>query len=136
MKVTSYAVARPAYYDRGATSVYGLYFATVGPHASATRFTYTCPANRKTFIEAANIHVIRMTAATLVQAYGVYVGTSTTRAMETYSIINTVNAYERQVPGTQLTIYAGGTYYGVTYDGSTGGTVEYLQQFNGTEFDA
>jgi hypothetical protein len=136
MKLASLSGARAAYYDRNATTVSGNYIATVGPHASTVRFTYTCPSGRKAYIEAATSHVLRATAATTAGGISVFIGTSTIRATDHWVVNNTVNYFERQVQATVITIYAGGVYSGTTNDGSTGGTVDYNLQMTGTEFDA
>ena len=47
MKITSYAVARPQYYDRGAVSTFFSYAATLSQHAATTRWTTTVAAGKK-----------------------------------------------------------------------------------------
>lgn len=136
MRISSYAVARPSYYDRNAASVSGQYAATVGPHSATTRFTYTVPAGKKCLIEASFESVTRATAATIAGLVGVYAGTSNVRCINIVTTNNTVPVCVQDKGTTQLTVYASATFTGVSSDASTGGTNEIIIQFNGTEFDA
>ena len=66
MKVSSYAVARPNYYDRGATSVIGTYeSANIAPHGATERWTYTVAAGYRLLIENLLLSNYRATTATV-----------------------------------------------------------------------
>ena len=136
MRISSYAVARPAYYDRNAASVSGNYGATVGPHAATTRFTYTVPSGKKCVVEAVYAHILRQTAATALGIVQLYSGTNTVRSVNLAAYNNTVYSYYPDKATTQLTVYGGASFTAVSADAGTGGTNEIIIQFNGTEFDA
>lgn len=136
MKLGSLSAARPQYYDRNAASISGNYGATVGPHGATTRFTYTVPAGKKCIAEAVFSSVTRATVATTAGLVGIYAGTSTVRSVNIVTTNNTVPVCVQDKGTTQLTVYAGATFTGVSSDASTGGTNEIIIQFNGTEFDA
>ncbi|NDJ15137.1 MAG: hypothetical protein EBY17_28790 [Acidobacteriia bacterium] len=141
MKVTSYAVARPAYYDRnGATSVL-VYSATDVPHAVITRATFTTATGKKAYIEMAAIFLRQETAATVVgRSFSVVRITSGTDIMDMARIdsnSSTVVNTSRVDHGVgQPTIYPGETVILRTYDGSTGGSIDYSLYAKITTFDA
>ncbi len=136
MKVTSYAVARPAFYDRAAAASTQAINIIAAPHAQTYRFSYTVPANRKAYVENIRVYVQRQTVAgtsgTLVSA--IAVGTVELKYL----------AVENNIPGTQfndmstaqVTLYPGDVMTGYTIDTSVGGTVNFVIQSKSTEFDA
>lgn len=139
MRISSYAVARPAYYDRNATSIADGYFADVGPHANTVRFTRTVAAGKKLIVEFANSSIIRTTVAAPVGSYSSYINVQSTsglRLTDIFSRDNTQYVYIRQATPVSVTIYAGESYTGETSDASTGGTITYLHQIKSTQYDA
>lgn len=131
MRLSSLASARPAYYDRNATVVTLSYYAAgLAPHASTTRWTTTIASGYKAFVENGLTTSRRQTAAgTLgdVLNQQKIVSTPTdTFIVPGYMYNNTVNYVERQIVSTQFTLVAGDTFYAVTSDNGTGGTVEYV----------
>lgn len=139
MRLSSLAAARPAYYDRNATSVADGYFADVGPHATTVRFTRTVAAGKKLVVEFANSSVLRTTVAAPVGTYVAYINVQSTtglRLTDIFSRDNTLYFSTRQATPASVTIYAGEQYTGETYDLSTGGTITYLHQIKGTQYDA
>ena len=141
MKVTSYAVARPAYYDRTAVSVVQNYSAILAPHAQTTRWTTTVAAGRKMNVELANVRMVTASAATVKGNYN-YAAIYIVSGAVTFSLCdlihpsNTVNApVYFQMSGVP-TLYAGETLYAVTADDSTGGTVQYLEAAKATDYAA
>jgi len=139
MKVTSYAVARPAYYDRTAVSILLAYDGTVAPHADTVRITSTVAAGRKTAIEMSSYVVYRSTVATVAGLYGVYfniVGSSTAQYSEVQYSDNTAGFKAAVTYPLQMTLYAGEILRGSTYDFSTGGATRVLLGTKGTNYDA
>jgi len=140
MRVSSYAVARPAYYDRNSASNTQEYVATVAPHAGTNRFSYTVASGKKMQLEFALAAMYRATAAAAVGQYSaivfVQVGTNTPRIAYIDSVKNTVDKTEQTTSLGSVTIYAGESLSGYTSDGSTGGTVQYVIQAKATLYDA
>ena len=140
MKITSYAVARPAYYDRTAVAATGAYYNTVGPHATTVRITYTTPAGKKALLEVATLELIRSVAATVAGNLDLQMlinsGGTDVRAGHVATNTNTVGTLFQDKLYGAPTIYAGETCSGTSSDGSTGGTVTYAITNKITQFDA
>ena len=144
MRVGSFAVARPAYYDRNATAVNLAFTSTEAPHAATTRFTVTVASGKKLFMEVLSLAVYRATAASSAGNYitslSSYDGTTESNLLYDITYNNTTLAgggpLQRLVVGTSVTVYAGQLIYAVTSDNSTGGTVRYILAGKGTQFDA
>ena len=140
MKLGSLAAARPALYDRNATSQINSGTYNVGPHALTTRITVTVATGKKLLLETLNYTVARLTAATLVGEYQAYwqvtSGANSAYLVSSPLYSNTVALIDRVQLATQTTIYVGETLTMATYDGSTGGTVSYGGNLKGTIFDA
>ena len=139
MRVASLGVARPAYYDRNATSVADGYFADVGPHANTVRFTRTVAAGKKIIVEFANSTILRTNTAAPVGSVTAFINVQSTaglRLTDIYTRENTLYFAARNSTPVGVTIYAGESYTGETSDGSTGGTLTYLHQIKGTQYDA
>jgi len=130
MKVTSYAVARPAYYDRNAIAAISSYGAVVAPAYYVTRWTRTIAAGKKAYIEVATSVINRATVASVAATqegfFTLTSGASTIDLVSTQSLSNTVGVLTEKSLSIPVTLYAGETLDGKTNDQSTGGTV-YLQ---------
>ena len=140
MKVTSYAVARPNYYDRAATSLIKSYGAVVGPHGATTRWTTTVSAGNKANIENTHGYVDRQTVATtannVVFWARILSGSDYSTIIFARSDVNTTTMLlDRSVAGA-ITLYAGEVYEGLTIDGSTGGTCNFSLSTKITTFTA
>jgi len=139
---TPSAVARPAWYDRNPISRIDHYWGlTVAPHALTTRLTYTVPAGKKAILEALQVRCIRRTAATTVGlvyavAYITPSGASEKELLDCYLFTNNVGDKDGQALQGTVTLFAGDVLGLKTYDGSTGGTVDYFLAYKLTEFDA
>ena len=136
MRVSSLGNARPAYYDRNATSSYQSYSATVGPHVDTTRWTVTIASGKKLLVEQALVQIYRATAASTASSVGsviFYVGQVFISAV---AQANTIGLQDRLNLMGGVTLYAGETMYGQTYDASTGGTNVLTAAFKGTQYDA
>jgi len=139
MKVTSYAVARPAFYDRNAASFGGGYAAVVAPHATTTRISVTVASGKKVILEGVNASVNRQTVATVAGLVNLYANITSVAGFRLVDIATTNNialVRERQFVVVAATIYAGEIFDVYTEDPSTGGTVQYIVQYKGTTFDA
>ena len=141
MRVSSFAVARPAYYDRNATSGTAVYSgASIAPHAETVRWTITVAAGKKANIELTRMMANRVTVATAasVAGYVARITTSTSYMDILYEAhISNVLGYEaKDIAPAGVTLYAGETLDGRTYDGSTGGYYNYLTGCKYTTFDA
>ena len=142
MRVGSFAVARPAYYDRNASSLSGQYVGSaVAPHGGTVRFTTTVAAGKKLFLEVGHVYLSRQTAATVAGVYdaAIYItaGGNSPRYVYTASKDNTVQPAPTfaTITGT-TTLYAGEVLEAQTSDGSTLGVINYVVQYKATSFDA
>lgn len=141
MRISSYAVARPAYYDRNATTGVQAYDAApVAPHVLTTRWTVTVASGRKAMVENANVRLVRLTAAAPVGQTNIQIiVTSGATQVDLFNIFtwdNTVNVFRSAAMPASVTLYAGETLAATTSDVSTGGT-NYIGMFGKyTTFDA
>lgn len=140
MRISSYAVARPAYYDRNAVGGRQRYVATVAPHAQTTRWTVTIAAGKKCFVEQAAVRIGTTTLPTVGGLVGcgidTYDGTTyTTTAYSQFTSNTTTLQYGLNVCPTIPTVYAGESITAYTVDNSTGGTVQYIADTKYTIFD-
>ena len=140
MRVSSYAVARPAFYDRNAASAVALYLAQTGPHALTTRWTYTVASGKKLIVEVTPCRILRQTVAAPVGLIATEIqlttGASLLVMLSNYMTDNTPNVPYQKDSAASYTMYAGETLTAVTVDNSTGGVVQYSQVMKGTLFDA
>lgn len=141
MRISSYAVARPAYYDRNATSTVSNYAADLSPHGGVDRFTYTVASGKKMLVEAAFAQTVIATAPTTAARVALSVEL---RVGATTIVISAVDGVQSSTVGassvnfatTQPTLYAGEIVAGRTYIASTGGTVNCQIAAKGTVYDA
>ncbi len=140
MKVTSYAVARPAYYDRNAASIVQNFSTDTGPHGTTTRWSTTCAAGKKINVELANDRIQVTTVATTKtsQFASIYItsGATTFSLADVLQPTNTVGSVVYFQMSGVPTLYAGEVIFSATGDGSTGGTVQYLLAMKATSYDA
>jgi hypothetical protein len=142
MKVSSYAVGRPAYYDRTATRT-AARFANpfTAPHAQTTRWTVTIASGKKAFMETCIASIVVDASPTTGGFQRIQVGTSdgTTFSdvllISQYTTTTTKPILFNSTP-TQLTLYASQTLTAFTQDSSVGGTAEYTVSTQCTVFDA
>lgn len=142
MKLGSLAASRAAYYDRNATSQLIQYVAQVTPHVDTLRATYTTPAGKKAYVEAATVYIRCETAPTVAgRNIGLVRVTDTLSNLIDIARIDklanaTQNASYSVTSTTMPTIYAGETMTLRTTDTSTGGLVDYVLGAKVTQFDA
>jgi len=141
MRVSSFAVARPAYYDRNAASVVQVVDSSYTPHGQTNRGTYTVAAGKKANLESASIFLLTEAAPTVAA-----------RAIATiYILVSAVPCYVVRLDGTagstlntarsaglngSPTIYPGEQLLFLTLDQSTGGTIGYNLNAKMTLFDS
>ena len=140
MKITSYAVARPAYYDRNAVATYSTYNAgSITPHTYTARWTYTVAAGKKAIMEFATILISTQTVASVNGSREGYLRvTSPSSATLLYLVhtSNTASSLGFIVYPTQPTFYAADAITGNTFDNSTGGTVYFDINGKFTAYDS
>jgi len=142
MRVSSFAVARPAYYDRNATRGRARYSNPfTAPHAQTARWTVTIAAGTKAFVETAVASIVSEANPSVVGFQRVQFGTDSTSAFSDVLIISqytslTLKPIISANCPTQFTLYAGQTLAAYTQDSSTGGTAEYAASTQYTVFDA
>ena len=138
MRVSSFAVARPNYYDRSATSLIKSFSGTVAPHGATTRWTTTISAGLKAFIETTHGYVDRQTVAA--PGLNVILWARITSGADTSNILfcrsdqSAVGPLlDRSIAGG-ITLYAGEVFEGLTIDSSTGGTCNFALSSKLTTF--
>lgn len=140
MRVSSYAVARPSYYDRNSTSVLNTYYAAVAPHGVTQRWNYTVAAGKKLLVEIQTSRIARASVATVAGlAYTEIIVASGAANIITQSIQstdNTITVATYALPTQSHTIYASENLTSNSYDTSTGGTITFHISSKGTLFDA
>jgi len=135
-------ISRPAWYDRNPEPGWGVYFAAaVAPHALTTRWSYTVPTGKKTFLEAILCWLMRAgAAATVGRVYALiqYLEGGVSGPYLAYASIrtNSVGDGDSGNLGQSIIMVAGDIIRCQTSDGSTGGAVDYNTGFKATEFDA
>jgi len=142
MRVSSYAVARPAYYDRSLTHAALAYSAgVVAPHADTVRATLTIAANKKAFLDMGSLAAVRDGAATTAGLMYTYlqlspggVGATNLLLIPDYSSVLGSKIFGA-VAGS-LSLVAADVLYLGTADNATGGTYRYLLYTHVTLFDA
>jgi len=140
MKVSSFAVARPAYYDRNATSVRNRYNAAISPAGFVTRWTATVGAGKKAYVDQAVAWINTNSLPTVAGYARGYIETTdgTTSvivcvAQMFTSLTVSTSAVDKAT--TSITLYSGFVIQSLTADGSTNGTVQYLLDAQYTQFD-
>lgn len=140
MRLSSLASARPAYYDRNATTTVLSTGITVAPHSQTTRVTSTIAAGKKAYIEYVYGMMIRVTAATTAGFMQITPrftsgGTSAILA-QVITVTNSLTTAETKTITGTITLYGGEVFDINSQDQSTGGTVYYEIAAKLTNFDA
>ena len=142
MKVSSYAVARPNYYDRSLSHTsLGYSAGGVAPHADTIRSSLTIAAGKKAFLDMGSLAMVRDGAATVAGLMYTYlqlapggVGATILLLVPDYSSVLGSKTFAA-VAGS-LSVVASDVLSLGTSDGSTGGTYRYLIYTHVTLFDA
>jgi hypothetical protein len=141
MKVTSYAVSRPAYYDRTAVGGKQFYNVDLAPHTYTTRWTITCPTGKKTFLEAGFTRLMTNTLPTTAGTAASYIQVSTGATIAFYSETGvymslTQYQYINDKPTLGCTLYPGDGVNADTYNFATGSSMKHTMALIYTTFDA
>ena len=136
MKVTSYAVGRPAYYDRQSSSLVSGYTGTVAPHGLTVRFTQTVPADQKYMIEFSEGYLGRATAFTTTGASGAFILVTGVAVINIFGTLPTTTSSLVQQQAFNMVVVEGEVITGSTQDYSVGGTVYYEINVKSTVFTA
>lgn len=141
MFISNPTTARAAWYDRNPISEFDNYQATLSPHATTKRYSYTVPSGKKFNLETFLCDATRVTAASTVGTCGCSGGVVNTAATN-FTVIeiqyqdNTVIHVASVYTSTTIMLQAGEGYASYTFDDSTGGSIQYQMTTKGTEFDA
>ena len=141
MKITSYAVARPQYYDRNAVSTFFSGGGTYAQHATTTRWTTTVAAGKKLLIEQAEVFLLTAVAAAVPLRIaakatitdGTYLTSFASADQQQSASLNTA---DEKVAYPQITVYAAETVYGTTFNNSVTGSVFMFVGMKGTTFSS
>lgn len=142
MRVGSFAVARPQYYDRNPIERTGVYSANaVAPHAATVRFTYTVAAGKKAYADAAFMTVLRDVVATttgIAQFRIVYTpsGVAATNLVFAITDLLAVGTRSDQNLGGSVLALAGAVFDGTSSDTWPDGSNSYRGGIHAIEFDA
>ena len=142
MRISSYAVARPAYYDRNSAAASVAYAAgSVAPHADTVRATATIAAGKKAFIDGTSLASARITAATTLGLGYIYASYTPSGGSATIYLLspqynNTIGAIVNPILGGSIIINSGDAISIGTNDSSTGGTISYYMYLRYMTFDA
>lgn len=141
MKITSYAVARPANYDRNASSILQVTDSEFTPHGQTNRGTYTVAAGKKLYLESASIFLLTTLAPTVAGRCiaTIYILSGTTPCyvarLDGYASATLYATRNSGLVG-QPTVYAGEQLLALTLDDSTGGRIGYNLNAKMTLFDS
>lgn len=143
MRISTPVASRPQYYDRNAITEVQHSELSAGPHATTARAVYTVPAGKKAYIELAENHIRRNTAASAAaRATGecaIFIsGGNSGGFVQTilWASENTVGDRDDNIIGFTTMLIAADVFQAQTSDGSTGGDISYFQKFKYTEFEA
>ena len=142
MKITSYAVGRPTYYDRNlGHSGVSAYLTGIAPHAEVVRSTLTISASRKGFVDFGSLAMLRESAAatagiifsTIIVAPGGVGGQVLVLVPMYTAVLGTT--VSQSVSGS-MPMVASDVLTMTTRDASTGGTIHFMIYAHVTLFDA
>ncbi len=136
MKVTSYALGRPMYYDRNSTVVGGAYYAEVTAHALTTRWTITNTSSQKMFVDSGSISLTRTgVPAGAAISFGTLQSPSGTSIIMCPMFTATLGQSTVVAMGGSVYVPPGGVLEGRTADLSTGGFIQFGVFAHGVQYD-
>ena len=141
MKITSYAVARPQYYDRNAVSTFFSGGGTYTQHANTTRWTTTVAAGKKLLIEQGEVFCLTITAAAVPLRIAAKATITDGTYLTSFASQDAQQSASLQTPDEKITypgitVYAGETVYGSTFINSVTGSVFMFVGLKGTTFQS
>ncbi len=140
MKVTSYAVARPAYYDRDSTGTSLTATTTAGPHGVTIRWTHTVAAGKKSYCENVFVRCEGVTAPATaglqvagIDSFtsGVYCGIVQVQHTSSAALPKSANMF-----ACMITLFPADQLVGYSSDTSIGGTGQTVIHSKVTTFTA
>lgn len=140
MRVASYAVARPAWYDRNPATTLLHYAGTIAPAGNTQRYSTTVAAGKLAYLDMLTCVQDRVSVATAnpddyARIYITPNGGAQTMLLENHQGINTIGYGTSNVVANVGTLYAGDLLELYTNSGTTGGTVRISSSIKITTFD-
>jgi len=136
MKITSYALGRPSYWDRNPVTAMGGYYNAVAPHGSTTRWTITNTASQKMFVDSGSIAMMRYTVATVLQEAAAAIQSPVNESVLLALLHSNVVGVSQQVAmGGSILLTPSQSLVGITFDNATGGTVLFALFAHVVQFD-
>ena len=140
MRVGSFAVARPAWYDRNPTEVSNSFTGSNGGFTNGNQFSYTVASGKLLYLDAMFAGIWCSVVATgngTDQAAMIFTpsGGSATSLLDARLYIESAGATATQVFGGSVLIFPGGVIQGYAFNGQTGGTTAYELTYHGVLFD-
>lgn len=141
MKVSSFAVARPAWYDRNPATTLLHYAGTIAPAGNTVRYTTTVAAGKLAYLDMLTLVQSRVSVVTSGNPddYGrLYItpsGGASTMLLENNQGINTIGTGTSNVVASVGTLIAGDLLELYTNSGSVGGSVRISSSIKITTFD-
>lgn len=135
-------ISRPAWHDRNPAHIQLQWFNNnQAPHTATQRWTYTVPAGKKAFVEAALVYIRRSAAATTAARVQLTIGVTPSGGLDRVLLLaqiltNNIGDYDRADLGQSITLLPGDLIDADSVDDSTGGTINYNTVAKITEFDA
>jgi hypothetical protein len=140
MRVGSFAVARPSWYDRNSTEGSNSFSGNNGGFTNGYQFTYTVPTGKLFNMDSGLVGVWTSVVATvngLAQAGLIFTpsGGNATSLLDGRVYIETAGVIVTQVLAGTVLIFPGGTIQAYAYAGQTGGTTAFAINYHGVIFD-
>ena len=142
MRVSSFAVARPAPADRnGLTTTQSYGPTTVASHGGTVRFSFTVATGKKVSVLYTQVFVQRATAATVDGLNRPTIAVTPSGSVQTTlvslpKVSNTVDNSQTIAIGTSLSLNAGDYVEASSFDVATGGTITLFIAMNLLTYDA
>ena len=140
MKVSSFTVARPAWYDRNSTEASNTFVGNNGAFSGGYQFTYTVPSGKLFNMDSAMCGVWTSVAATT-NAIAISAmiftpsGGSATSLLDVRVYIETAGVIATQNLAGTVLLFPGATIQAYVYAGQTGGTTTFTANYHGVQFD-
>ena len=135
---------RTEWYDRNPIPRVNAYFSgPIAPAGSVTRWSYTVPALKKFLLQTLQTLAIRETVAGVVNAGAAAIAayTPSGSGLSQFQVApatgtNTIGSGVSVAFGANAVFLAGDLLQGISLDSSTGGTIGFIINMSGLEYDA
>ena len=140
MRVSSYAVARPSWYDRNSTEASNSFGASNGGFTNGFQFTYTVPSGKLFNMDSGFCGIwtsVIAAANGTDQSALIFTpsGGSATSLLDVRVYIQTAGVIATQNLAGTVLIFPGGTIQAYAFSGQTGGTTAFAISYHGVQFD-